>query len=277
MWVFLNDEFLPSEDAKISIFDHGFLYGDGIYETMRTYDGLIFNFEAHYKRFKRSADLLKLHMPHSEKEIFNIVKELLKKNSLLNARVRITLTRGDNQFSFTSCDVPTLCITAVQLKKEEDTTYSEGVKVVTIPFSRPLPEIKSISLLPMVRAQQEIAAKHAYEALFVDMDGYITEGSVTNVYFIKGGEIHVPEMDMLSGTVREIILGLASRAGFPLVFERCYKESFYEADEIFLTNAIRGIIPVSHIDDFPLNGKVPGEITAKLMLLWNDNLSNLLS
>lgn len=277
MLLFLNGKFVHFEDAKISVFDHGFLYGDGIYETMRTYDGLIFNFEAHYKRLKKSADLLKLQMPYSEKEIFDIIKELISKNALLAARVRITLSRGSNDFSFNNCKEATFCITATSLEEEPEEVYQKGVKVITVPFCRSIPEIKSVSLLPMVRAQQEAFAKHAYEALFLDEGGHVTEGSITNVYFVRQDEIHIPELDMLSGTVREVILGLAAKAGYALVFERCYKEAFYEAEEIFLTNAIRGIIPVSHIDDFPVNIVVPGEVTMHLMDLWKKNIANLLS
>lgn len=277
MLLFLNGDFVHFEDAKVSVFDHGFLYGDGIYETMRTYDGLIFNFEAHYRRFKKSADLLKLTVSYSEKEIFNAIKELIGKNALTNARIRITLTRGNSDFSFVTCKQATFCITATELDQEVAEIYQKGVKVITVPFCRSVPEIKSISLLPMVRAQQEAATKGAYEALFMDEAGHVTEGSITNVYFVRQGEVHIPELDMLSGTVREIILGLAAKAGYSLVFERCYKEAFYEAEEIFLTNAIRGIIPVSHIDDFPVNVRVPGEVTVHLMDLWKENIPNLLS
>lgn len=275
--VFLNGEFIDSKDAKISIFDHGFLYGDGIYETLRTYGGLIFNYEAHYKRLKRSADVLKLNLPYSEREIYTFIKELIAKNALKEARIRVTLTRGENNFTFDTCKNPTMVILANELEPEPIENYESGVKVITVPFSRALPEVKSISLVPMVKAKQTMIPKGAYEALFVDADGYITEGSITNVYFVKNNEIHVPEMDMLSGTVREVLLGLAVKAGYSLIFERCYKESFYEADEIFLTNSIRSVIPVSHIDDFPVNATVPGAVTANLIKLWKENLPNLLT
>lgn len=277
MVVFLNGKFVDDDEAKISPFDNGFIFGDGIYETMRTYGGKLWNFEAHFRRFEASADLLQLKIPYEQAELRDLINQLIKKNGFKENRIKMILTRGVSGLDFDSPRNPTLLIYVNDLKEELKEVYENGVSAITVPFVRAIPEIKSLSLITTVRGRQEAKKKGAYEAFLLDHEGYVTEGSISNAYFIKHGDIFSPEIDMLAGTTREILLRLAGQKGFNVVFKKCEKEAFYEADEIFISNAIKGVVPVVKIDDFSIGEGLPGAVTKVLMSEWQGKIDEFIN
>lgn len=301
MYVFLNDRLVKKENARVPVTDNGFLYGDGVYETLRTYGGKVWEVDEHLARLKASADTIGICLPCSFKALEEKVARLVKKNGFKESRIRITVTRGSRGFDFGSscekvggccleggCDGggATLLIEAVALKEEPREVYEKGVSVVTVDCERVLPEVKSINLLPMIIGQRAAEDAGAYEALFVSESGFVREGTITNVFMVKDGVLFTPAEGILYGLTRELILKLAreielgggrrdggSRRGGDSLKVRVVdfkREKLYEADEIFISNSPRKIIPVVKVDGRRVgNGKI-GAVTKLLMKAFDE-------
>ena len=265
MIVFLNGKFVESKKAKISIFDHGFLYGDGIYETLRTKNGKIWQLKEHLKRLQNSAKLLKLTLPFPLNKIGKLIEETIHRNHFPESRIRVTVTRGINNFDFTTCQKPTLCIQVHPLKPQPQKIYDAGVKIITLQLERVLPEAKTISLLPFIVGQQKIAEKKAYEAVFINPQGYVLEGTVTNIFIVKNNILITTKNNILEGTTRKLILKIAQKNGLKTKITDFKLPTLYNADEVFITNAPRGIIPVIQVDKKKIGNGKPGTVTNKLL------------
>lgn len=276
MFVCLNGKFLKASRAMVSVFDHGFLYGDGVYETLRTYDGKVWQMDAHLVRLEKSAALLSLRLPVAKNKIAQWVRELVARNGFKESRIRITLTRGVNDFDFVSCKKPTLLILAEKLVLQPAEVYRNGVKVVSVGMFRVLPEAKSISLLPFILARQKMASARAYEALFVDEKKMVREGTITNVFMVKDGALYTPRKNILMGTTRDVILKLSVKRWGKVREQDFSLRELYGADEVFITNAPRGIIPVRQIDGHIIGSGKPGPLTAKIMKAFAEYVRNIL-
>ncbi len=272
MFVFLNGKFVKSEKACVSVFDHGFLFGDGVYETIRTYGGKICQLDDHLRRLKRSADLLKLKYTLSTTKIEKVLLKLIKLNGFKEARIRITVTRGINGMDFSTCGRPTVCIAMWELKEEPQVVYRKGVDIVTVNASRIFPEAKTISLLPLVIGQQEAKKRKAFEAVFVDANGFVREGTMTNIFIVKKGVVMTPKTGILKGTVRDVLIAAARRRGIKLIVKDFKIKHLYEADEAFITNAPRGVIPIKKADGKKVGACSPGTVTKKIMAAYKDSL-----
>lgn len=270
MFVCLNGTFLDAREAKISVFDHGFMYGDGVYETLRTFRGRVWQMDAHLHRLERSARKLSLNIPYSRKTVQSWVRKLCLKNGYPDSRIRITLTRGQSGFDFSSSQNPILLIQAWPLKPEPESVYKRGVKVITLRCERVLPSVKSISLLPFVLGQQMAEKARASEGIFVDRKGYVREGTMTNVFIVKKGAIITPGENILSGTTRATLLQLARRRKLKVRVAECTVRSLLNADEIFITNAVRGIIPVRQVDNRVIGS--PGPVTRMLIQALHEHM-----
>lgn len=277
MIICFNGKFVSEEMAKVSVFDHGFLYGDGIYETLRTYGGKIWQFPLHWLRLKHSAKLLGLYLPWKRDVILQWIEETIRRNAFPESRIRITVTRGVNGFDFLTCKNPTLVIHVQQLIPENEGIYHKGVKVIILKHQRFLPEAKTISLLPLILARREVAKKHAYEGLFVDDRGYVLEGTMTNVFMVKNSVIFTPSSNILLGTTRHLLLKIAAKAHVKLCEKFLKIKDFYTADEVFITNAPRGIIPVRKIDDKIIGSGKPGFVTLQLKVKFDEFVTALSS
>lgn len=257
----------------VSVFDHGFLYGDGVYETLRTYGGKVWQLEKHLKRLRLSAGLLRLSVPWSDRQMTLWLEKLLRLNRNSESRIRMTLSRGVNGGEFYSCVKPTLLMVARPLKEQSDSAYSKGVKAITVRWQRILPEAKSISLLPFILSQQQLHDERAYEALYVDGHGYLTEGTVTNVFLIRRGVLVTSGVHVLGGTTRDVIFSLAKKLKIPVRKRPVKVRELLTADEVFVTNAPRGIIPVVQIDKKKVgNGKV-GSMTRQFRVAFMEYVS----
>lgn len=270
MIVFLNGKFVKKEKAKISVFDHGFLYGDGVYETLRTSNGKIWQLNDHLKRLKNSAKLLQLSLPYPLKKIGHLIEKTLKRNGFEESRIRVTLTRGMNHFDFKSCRKPTFCIQVQPLRPQPENIYKKGVKIVMMPIERALPEAKSVSLLPFIIGQQKAASQKAYETIFINTRGYVLEGTMTNIFMVKNGVLITPRSNILEGTTRKSILQLAKKMSIPTKINDFKGAHLYQADEVFLTNAPRGIIPAIRVDGRKIGKGIPGAITQKLSQKYHE-------
>lgn len=278
MMVCLNGKFLPAAQAKVSVFDHGFLYGDGVYETLRTYRGEIWQLEKHLERLQKSAEALQIILP-SLKKIGGWVLKTIEKNRFKESRIRITVTRGINHFDFGRSTKPTILVQVFKLIPEPKSVYERGVKVISFPTERFLAQAKTISLLPMIMAQQAMARAKAYEAIFVAsetgtlLDGnaetvaekMVREGSKTNVYIVHNGVIMTPKSHVLPGTMREFLLHFLRKRGHEILVQDFPLARLYAADEVFITNAPRGIVPVVEVDKKKIGTGKPGKMTKEIM------------
>lgn len=277
MWIFLNSKFVKKEQAKISVFDHGFLYGDGVYETLRTYGGKVWQIDGHLKRLDRSAKILGLEIPYSRNQIKIFLNKLLKMNGFVltaggvnEARIRITLTRGVNDFDFVTCKKPTLIMVAQPLVLEPKAVYEKGVKVVSFKMERILPQAKTASLLPLILANRYGVAKKAYETIFVSDDGYVREGTITNVFMVKNGKVFTPRNNILLGTTSMAIEKICKKNAITLQRKDFKIDQLYNTEEVFIANAPRGIIPVVKVDKKVIGNGVPGFYAKKIMRLFKD-------
>lgn len=256
MYIILNKKLVDARKAVISISDHGFKFGDAIYETIRTIDGKPWLFGEHLKRLRASAKVVGIHVPYTNMEFAKQIERLIKKNGYAESRVRITVTRGNNGFDFLTCKKPLVLIEAMKLPRFKQ---SEGISVSVFHVERPAAGIKSTSMLPSILARRNPGA----ETLLVDRHGNITEGSFSNIFAVKGDTIITPKEGMLEGTVRNFILRKYSKVQeVPIPLKNIHKY-----DEIFLTSSTKGVIPVIKVDGKPINNGKIGELTKQIIKL----------
>lgn len=251
---------MEEKRAVIPITDHGFLYGDAIYETMRTREGKLWMFDEHIKRLKKSSKAVGIKIPYTKKEIYQMIDQLIEKNKLSEARIRITLSRGSNGLDFGPSKKPTFLIQTIKITFPPKELYEKGIAAVTFEVERPLPKIKSTSMLPTIAAYRYALKKNAHEAFLVDYRGRIVEGSMSNVFFVSKGKLITPKKNVLEGTVRNLVIkkGKARQTTVK-------KRDIPKMDECFITSTIKGILPVTKINGKKVgNGKV-GPTTLRLM------------
>lgn len=248
MKVFLNNKIIDEENAKISIKDHGFLYGDALFESLRYEDGHIINLELHIERLKKSAALLQIFIPSiSFKEI---ILKLIDLNKLKTARIRITLSRGVNNYDFKTCISPTLLITT-DVFTPINNFFHQGTKTCTLNMERPLPQIKTTQILPSILAQQKMKKTNCHECFFINNKQEITEGSCSNIFFILEGSLYTPpENACLAGTKRSQIIKVCKEKHIKVYEENILYSEIHKFQEAFWTNDIYGIVPIKNINNY---------------------------
>ena len=273
MLVYLNGRFVPREKALVSVFDHGFLYGDGIYETMRAYDGVIFHLTSHLSRLKQSAVAISLKLPLSLKQIADALNESVRVNKLKNAYIRLHVSRGPGEIGLDPalCPVPTMVIVAKQFHEYPAENFERGVRVAFVKTRRnhPLaldPSIKSTNFLNNIQAKIEAIKAGAYEGIMLNWDGFVAEGTISNICMVKKGVLYTPHTNtgILEGVTRELVLRLARKKKITVKEARLKPQQFLAADECFITNTTMEIMPVTTIDKKRIGTGTPGPITALL-------------
>ena len=265
---FVNGAFVSLADAKVSIDDRGFQFGDGIYEVIRTYGGRPFELEAHLARLDRSAAALDLTQPYSSAEWTNHILEGIRRAAYPEAKIYIQLTRGvaPRDHAYEADLTPTVVLTVRELHSLSRSVQAAGVEAMTIEDIRwGRCDIKSLSLLGNVLARQQAKRAQVFEAILLK-EGSITEGAVSNVMVVRGGTVMTaPEGPrILSGVTRAVVLGLARKEGLP-VQERCIAQAdLYGADEVFLTGTTVEVLAVVRVDGKVIKDGRPGPITQRL-------------
>ncbi|MBM4121506.1 MAG: branched-chain amino acid aminotransferase [Nitrospira sp.] len=286
MWIFLNDRFVDQKEAVVSVFDHGFLYGDGVYETLRSYGGRFFMLQPHLARLQRSARLIGLELPIPLDEWPPLLHEALDRNELQDAHLRITISRGEGELGLDPalCRRPTLVIMARPLARYPDRLFEEGVSLAIVavrrnPVSALSPRIKSLNFLNNILAKQEAARAGAFDALMLNAEGLLTESTTSNLFFAREGRLYTPSIDcgILDGITREVVLTLAREAGIQTEEGRYSIEALARAEEAFLTNTSMEIMPVCSIDRQPVGSGRPGPLTRQLRDLFKANFARFLS
>src|SRR5437660_8103534 len=224
MWVYLNDRFVPKEEAVVSVFDHGFLYGDGVFEALRAYRGRSCQLTEHLARLERSASELGMALPVTRERLADPVRESLTRNQLQEAYLRITVSLGPGEIGLDPalCKSPTLVVIAKPFEPYPASFYTDGVSVIiaqtrrTPPEALP-PQVKSLNFLNNVLAKMEATAAGAHEALLLNHRSEVTEGTTSNVFIVTGGRLRTPSAacGILEGITRNVVLQLAQELSIP--------------------------------------------------------------
>ncbi|MCM8765553.1 MAG: branched-chain-amino-acid transaminase [Candidatus Omnitrophica bacterium] len=272
--IYMNGKWVDKEEAKISVFDHGLLYGDGVFEGIRSYDCLVFKLKEHIDRLYESAHTLMLEIPLRKEEMEQAVLETLKANRLRDAYIRVVVTRGEGDLGLDprKCKKPNIFIIADKIVLYPEKYYREGLEIITVPTQRNIPEalnpqIKSLNYLNNILAKIEAINCGVEEAIMLNSFGYVAECTGDNIFMIKNRLIITPPpyAGILKGITRAAVMELAEKAGFEVKETIFTRHELYNADECFLTGTAAEIIPVVKIDSRVIGEGKPGEITLSLM------------
>ncbi|UCH33072.1 MAG: branched-chain-amino-acid transaminase [Armatimonadota bacterium] len=273
--VYIDGRFVPAAEASISVFDHGLLYGDGVFEGIRAYNGRVFRLDEHLKRLYNGAKAILLEIPLSLDEMREGVLETLRRNQLSDAYIRLVVTRGVGDLGLDprKCHGgPTVFIIADAIELYPPEFYERGLELITVVTRRNLPEainpaVKSLNYLNNILAKIEVTRAGLLEGLMLNHEGYVAEATGDNVFLYTGGRLVTPptSVGILEGITRAAVIELARELGIPIVEERFARLSVYTSDECFLTGTAAEIIPVVMVDGRKIGEGVPGPITKQLM------------
>ncbi len=274
MVVFVNGKFVPKDEAVVSVFDHGFLYGDGVFEGIRAYNGRIFRLSEHICRLYESAKHIMLNIPYSIAEMEQAVIKTVRENNLRDAYIRVVVSRGIGDLGLDPrlCPAGQVIIIADKIVLFAEEKYRQGLKVVTVSTRRNIcdaldPKIKSLNYLNNILVKIEANQAGVMEALMLDRNGFVTEGSGDNVFIYRRGKLMTPPpyLGILEGITREVVLELARQEGIPIQETPFTRHDVYVCDECFLTGTAAEIIPVVEVDGRVIGAGKPGAVTGRLM------------
>jgi branched-chain amino acid aminotransferase len=272
--VYINGEFVPVEDARTSVYDHGLLYGDGAFEGIRVYSGRVFKLREHIQRLYRSAHALMIDLPLSQEEMEEVVLTTLRKNGITDGYVRITITRGVGLgLDPRVCKNPTIIVMTDKLSLYPEEMYRDGLHVVTVSTRVPPaqclePRIKSLGkYVCNIQAKLEANRVGAGEGLMLNTQGYVAEATGDNIFIVRSGKLITPPpyAGILEGITRNTVMDLARDMGIPVEEKLFTLFDVYTADECFLTGTAAEVIPVVRVDGRTIGSGKPGDITKRLI------------
>jgi len=271
--IYINGDYVPREDAKISIFDHGFLYGDGVFEGIRAYNGKVFKLDEHIDRLYKSASAICLKIPLSKEEMKAAILECLRKNNLKNAYIRPIVSRGIGDLGLDprKCPEPNVIIITQEWGALYGDLYEKGLTAVTVGVRRNPPEslppnIKSLNYLNNILAKLEANEKGGDEAIMFDVHGYLSEGTGDNIFLVKNGCIITPPtINNLEGITRATVIDIAKKLGYLVEEKNCGIYDLYTADEVFVTGTAAEVAPITKIDGRVIGDGKPGKMTKQFM------------
>jgi branched-chain amino acid aminotransferase group I len=269
--VYLNGCLMPLRQASISVLDYGFLYGFGLFETMRAYEGQVFRLDSHLNRLVRSAEVLGLSIGVTD--LKDAVMATLQANQLSDARIRITVSIGEGSMvpDPSTCQQPTVLILVGDYHPYPEQIYQKGFRAVVSSIRRnsqsPLSRLKSANYLENMLAKQEARAAGVDEALCLNEKGLLAEASMSNIFLVNDGILRTPTEDsgILPGITREVVLELASQLGISTFEQDIRLDELSQTQEAFLTNSLIEIMPLTEIDGKPVGSGRPGPVTQRLM------------
>ena len=267
-FVFLNGALVPEEEALLPVDDRAVLFGDGAYETMRSYSGHFFRFPEHLRRLRSTLAGMRLRLAVTDEAITRGAMDLIRANDIPQARLRLTVTGGrhDGAIRLRRGHEPNLILTAVRLMPPAAELYRDGVDVLISPWpmhsASPLPRIKTVNRLQHLMAKETALEQGAYESLFVDETGGVLEGTATNVFFMLDGALRTASLDgpLLAGVTRDAVLEVARAAGLTVVEGRVGVEELPRATEAFLTSTTLELLPIRAVDGRPVGEGRPGPL-----------------
>jgi len=275
MKVYINGKFYDKQDAKISVFDHGLLYGDGVFEGIRSYNRLVFKLEEHIDRLFESAQSIMLDIPVSRQQMVKAVIATLKENNFKDAYIRLLVTRGEGDLGLDPRKCKgnaTVVIITDKIALYPDKFYHQGLEIITVPTVRNLPEalnpqIKSLNYLNNILAKIEAVNAGFDEAIMLDSLGYVAECTGDNIFIAKRDHLYTPPqcMGTLRGITRDTVLEISRKDKIPVHEHVITRHEVYISDECFLTGTAAEIIPVVKVDGRVIGSGRPGKLTLKLM------------
>jgi len=271
---YVNGRFTTADAAQVAMEDRGYQFADGVYEVIALYEGRLLDGDGHLARLERSLRELNIPMPMSRRALDLLIKELLRRSRKRNGLIYMQVTSGAaTRNHLAKPKKPVFSMSLNPAKYPDEATLENGVKVITHPDERwARCDIKSIGLLPNVIARKKAQSEGAREAWLVNREGYVTEGSLSNAYIVKGGCIYTHPIgtQILGGITRDTILRLAREAGLQVREEAFTLEQALQADEAFATGASSFVLPITQIDDKRIGNGKAGETACKLIKLYDD-------
>ncbi len=272
--IYLDGKFVSPQDARISVFDHAVLYGDGVFEGIRVYDGNVFRLEQHLERLWDSAHAIMLDVPGTRQEMVEAVCETCRRNGMTNGYIRLVVTRGvgDLGLSPNLCSKPTVFIIAAGVRLYPQECYDNGLPLITAPTRRIQPDafsprIKSLNYLNNIVAKINAINGNVLEALLLNQNGFVVEATGDNVFLVKKGELVTPPtwLGPLKGITRDAVIDIARDEGIPVREEPFTLYEVYTADEAFLTGTAAEVIAVTSVDGRTIGDGKPGAVTRRLL------------
>jgi len=274
--VYLNGKLMPRSQARVSVLDYGFLFGFGLYETIRAYHGKPFRLDNHIARMRFSAN--KLGILIKPAEIRQAVKDTVKANGFADTRIRITVSIGEGTITpnLTSCIEPTIAVLVTEYHPPAPEKYRDGFKVIVSNIRRnslsPVTYMKSANTMEAMLARQQARTKGMDEALFLNEKGFLTEASGSNIFLVKDGNLITPrfETGILPGVTRIVVFELANQLGIKVKEKYVRLDELLQADEAFITNSLIEIVPVIEVSGKKIGKGKPGTITKRLMKAYKE-------
>lgn len=274
MKIWLDGQLVEEHEAKISVFDHGLLYGDGVFEGIRFYNGRVFRLEEHIRRLFDSARAIVLSLPWTEAEVCQFTLDTIRANGLHEGYIRLVITRGTGGLGLNPylCERPSMFIIASSISLYPSEYYEKGLPIITCATRRPapaalMPQVKSLNYLNNIMAKVEAIQAGVMEAVMLNEQGYVAECTGDNLFLIKDGKLLTPPVSegALDGVTRRVILELAIALEIPASEQRLTRYDIYTADECFLTGTAAEVIPVVSLDRRPIGTGLPGVITGRFI------------
>src|SRR6266403_398543 len=272
--IYIDGSFYDQGEAKISVFDHGLLYGDGVFEGIRFYNDRVFRLDEHVDRLWSSAKSIALEVPMSKSELIAATLETIRQNDLHDGYVRLIVTRGVGSLGLSpdSCRRPSIIIIAATIALYPEELYHKGLTMVTCSTRRTppaalSPRVKSLNYLSNVLAKLEAQNAGAGEGLMLNEQGYVAECTGDNIFIVKKGEIFTPHLNsgILAGVTRAVVFELAEKLGIRALERELIRHDIYTADECFLTGTAAEVIPAVQLDRRLIGNGQPGPVTLKLI------------
>ena len=279
MKIYIDGAFYADNEAKISVFDHGLLYGDGVFEGIRFYNGRVFRLKEHLDRLYDSARAICLTVPLTQDEMTRAVLESIRQNQLRDGYIRLVVTRGVGDLGLNPklCRKATVIIIAANITLYPAELYQKGLEVITCATRRVSPSalspaVKSLNYLNNVMAKIEAMQAGAGEGLMLNDQGYVAECTGDNIFVIKNGAISTPPISAgaLRGITRQVVIDIAAEFGMPVSEENMTRYELYIADEIFLTGTAAEVIPVVKLDSRAIGDGNPGPLTARFIARFRE-------
>jgi branched-chain amino acid aminotransferase len=266
--IYINEKLFSDEDAKISVFDHGFLYGDALFETMRSYGERIFRLDSHLERLFSSLKIIKIKHPLNKKELKEAIHMTLKANRLYDAYIRITISRGkgDTGIDPSLCEKPNLVILTKKCNPISNKSYKAIILDQQKSSKSIVPGIKSTNFLENILAKINVKERRADEGFFFNEENFLTEGIISNVFIVYKDSILTPDLKcgILPGITRGVVIELALNMGFKVEEKKIKEQNLFQAEEIFITNSLLEVMPVVRVNDIPIGDGKPGKITKEI-------------
>jgi len=271
--IWINNALVDEKDAKVSVFDHGLLYGDGVFEGIRVYSSKIFELDAHLKRLYESAEVIRLKIDMTHEQLADVTRKTVEANGVVDGYIRLIVTRGASSLGINPfvCEKSQIIIIADNIQLYPGDLYETGMRVISActvrnhPLAIP-PQVKSLNYLNNILAKIEALDAGVPEAIMYNHEGFVAEATGDNVFIIKNGVINAPPIQAgsLEGITRAVVIGLAKKEGIEVVEKNLTRFDLYVADEFFLTGTAAEVIGVVEIDGRQISDGKPGKITGLL-------------